>query len=352
MDLSPQILNARILIVDDQKIHILLLEKILTSAGYKNILSTTESPRVISLYQEFQPDLIILDLLMPEVDGFSILKELKKSKNEIYLPILVISSDRTQEVHLKTLEAGAMDFLNKPYENVEVLVRVRNMIEARLLHNQVRDQNKILEAKVQERTKELRETRLDIIHRLARTAEFRDNETGLHIIRMSKYCALLGSVVGLNETQCELLLNASPLHDIGKIAIPDSILLKPGQLTQEEWEIMKTHTTLGAELLSGSNSALMKMAETIALTHHERYDGTGYPKNLKGENIPLVGRIAGLCDVFDALTSKRPYKKAWSLEEAVAEIKKQTARHFDPQLVESFLKILSEVNKIKENLEE
>jgi len=349
MELPDHILNAKILIVDDQKIHVLLLEEILYSSGYKNIRSTTDPRQAIGLYQEFQPDLLILDLQMPQFDGFEVMKHLKAVKKDDYLPILVLSSQKGQEINLQVLAAGATDFLNKPYENIEVLVRVRNMIEVRLLHNQVRDQNRILEAKVRERTQELQDTRLDIIHRLARAAEFRDNETGIHIIRMSKYSALLGAVVGMNETQCDLLLNASPLHDIGKIGIPDSILLKPGQLTQEEWDIMKTHTTIGAELLSGSKAALMKMAEVIALTHHERWDGSGYPRGLKGEDIPLVGRITGLCDVFDALTSKRPYKRAWTPEEAMTEIKKQNGKHFDPQLVEAFIRILPEVQRIKDS---
>jgi len=349
MELPDHILNVKILIVDDQKIHVLLLEEIFHASGYKNIRSTTDPLQAVGLYQEFQPDLLILDLQMPQCDGFEVMKQLKAVKKDDYLPILVLSSQKGQEINLHALEAGATDFLDKPYENIEVLVRVRNMIEVRLLHNQVRDQNRILEAKVRERTQELQDTRLDIIHRLARAAEFRDNETGIHIIRMSKYSALLGSAVGMNETQCELLLNASPLHDIGKIGIPDSILLKPGQLTQEEWDIMKTHTTLGAELLSGSNAAIMKMAEVIAFTHHERWDGSGYPRGLKGEDIPLVGRITGLCDVFDALTSKRPYKRAWTPEEAMTEIKKQSGKHFDPHLVEAFIRILSEVQRIKDS---
>lgn len=347
---QQQILDAKILIIDDQKLHVRLLEKILASAGYQKVYSTTNPRQAIDLYRQYQPDIVLLDLHMPEVDGFQVIQQLKELKGDCYLPILALSIEKNQEIRLRVLAAGATDFLSKPYESIEVLVRIRNMIEIRILDDQVRNQNKILETKVRERTKELYDTRLDIIHRLARAAEFRDNETGAHVIRMSQYCAQLGNVAGLSETQCDLLLTASPLHDIGKIGIPDSILLKPGKLTPEEWEIMKTHTIIGTELLSGSGFALMKMAELIALTHHEKWDGTGYPKGLKGEDIPLVGRICGLCDVFDALTTKRPYKEAWSIDETIAEIKKQSGRHFDPHLVESFLKILPALLQIRQEL--
>lgn len=345
---QEQILNTKILIVDDQKLHVLLLEKILKTAGYINLYSTTDPRQVISIYHNFQPDLILLDLKMPNVDGFQIMQQLKDLKKDRYLPILAISAEKGQEIRLRALEAGATDFLNKPYENVEVLVRIRNMIEIHVLDEQVRSQNKILEVRVAERTKELYDTRLDIVRRLARAAEYRDNDTGMHVIRMSQYCAKLGKAAGLSDAQCDLLLTASPLHDVGKIGIPDSVLLKPGKLTPEEWEIMKTHTFIGGELLAGSTSPLMKMAEMIAASHHEKWDGTGYPKGLKGEDIPLVGRICAICDVFDALTSKRPYKQAWSVEDAVTEIKNQSGKQFDPHLVECFLKILPEISTINQ----
>lgn len=349
---QEQILNAKILIADSQKLHLLLLEKILKEAGYARIFAVTDSHKITGDISNFQPDIVLLDLQMPGVDGFQLIKELKASHKDSYFPILALSSEKGQEVRLRALEAGASDFINKPYENVEVLVRIRNMIEIQLLDSQVRNQNKILEARVKERTKELYDTRLDIIRRLARAAEYRDNDTGIHVVRMSRFCARLGLAAGLTEAQSDLLLTASPLHDIGKIGIPDSILLKPAKLTPEEWEIMKTHTVIGAELLAGSTSPLMKMAELIALTHHEKWDGSGYPKGLKGEDIPLVGRIAGLCDVFDALTTKRPYKQAWTVDDTMAEIKKDSGRHFDPHLVECFLKILPELLEIKKEYPE
>ncbi len=349
---DQQILNSKILIIDDQKLDSIVLEKILKSANYKNIRCITDSRQAKVVYSEYQPDLLLLDLRMPNIDGFEIMNQLKEVDADGYLPILVISSETSHEVRLRALQSGAKDFLNKPYESVEVLARSRNLIEVRMLHNQARDYTKILEAQVKERTEELHDTRLDIIHRLAQAAEYRDNETGLHIVRMGQYSACLGAAMGMSAAQCELLLHASPLHDIGKIGIPDYILLKPGKLDPDEWEIMKTHTTLGAQLLSGSRFALMKMGEQIALAHHEKWDGTGYPKGLKREDISLVGRICGLCDVFDALTSKRPYKEAWPVEKAVTEIKNGSGRHFDPKIVECLMDTLSKFVEIKDKFDE
>lgn len=344
--------KAKILIIEDDKISIRMLEDILRKAGYTNLKGLTDPREAADVYKSFSPDLIVLDLNMPYLDGFKVMELLKKMEPQNYLPVLMITEEESPRIRLKALESGAKDFLNKPYERIEVLLRIHNMLEVRVLQNQVKDQNKILEAKVLKRTKELYDTRLDVIQRLARAAEFRDQETGMHIVRMSKYCAALAKEIGMSETQRDLLLTASPLHDIGKIAIPDSILLKPGKLDPQEWEIMKTHTTVGYELLSGSRSAFMKMAASIALTHHERWDGAGYPKGLKENQIPLVGRVCGICDVFDALTSSRPYKKAWSIEEAVEEISKQKAKQFDPVLAESFLKILPEIKNIKNKNED
>jgi putative two-component system response regulator len=220
------------------------------------------------------------------------------------------------------------------------------MLEVRLLHKRVRDQNRILEEKVDARTREIRETRLEVIRRLGRAAEYRDNETGLHIIRMSLATSFLGRAVGLSSDQCDLLLHASPMHDIGKIGIPDRILLKPGPLDPEEWTIMKRHPTIGAELLAGGSSELMQMAETIAHCHHEKFDGSGYPRGLEGEQIPLAARIVAVCDVFDALLSKRPYKAPWTVDEALAELDRRAGAHFDPDLVVKFHAILGDVLQI------
>jgi putative two-component system response regulator len=347
MMLSDQIFKAKILIIDDQKLHAFFLEKVLKTEGYQIIRCLTEPKQSLDVFWEYHPDIILLNLSIPHVDAFSIIETFGTEKKVDYLPILTYSEDSNPEVRMRALKSGATDFLLKPYESIEVLMRIHNMIESRILHIQVKDQNKLLESKVKERTQELNDTRLDIIRRLAQAAECRDDDTGLHIYRMSQYCEKMARKLGWNEQQCELMLNASPLHDIGKIGIPDSILLKPNKLTTEEFEVMKTHTTIGAKLLSGSSSAIMQMAETIALTHHEKWDGTGYPHQLKGREIPMVGQICSICDVFDALTSKRPYKRAWTTEESLAEIENQKDKQFNTELVEVFKKIVPELNNIK-----
>ena len=316
-------------------------------AGYKNVSYLTDPFKVFSAVKEICPDLIILDIIMPHLDGFQVMEKLREFRTGHYLPILALSAEKSSDIRLKALQLGANDFLSKPYENPEILIRIRNIIEMRILHMVVEDQNKILEARVQERTKELKESQLEVIRRLAQAAEFRDNFTGIHIIRMSQYCVKFAQALGLSDAECELLLYASPLHDVGKIGIPDSILLKPGPLTVEEYEIMKKHTTIGAQLLSGSNSPMMKMAQTIALTHHEKWDGTGYPRKLKGDAIPLIGQITGLCDVFDALTSERPYKKAWKTEDAIKELVNQKEKQFNLTLVDRFIEVFPYIESVK-----
>ncbi|MFQ5510004.1 MAG: HD domain-containing phosphohydrolase [Leptospirillia bacterium] len=338
---------AKILIVDDQPANVVMLEKMLLIDGFTRIWTTTDPRIVADLYREHHFDLVLLDIRMPHMDGFEVMEQITKLEPDTYLPVLILTAQDDMETRLRALEKGAQDFITKPFVRLEVIKRIRNMLEVRLLHNQVRDQNRILEERVRERTRELNETRLEIIQRLGRAVEFRDNETGDHVIRMSQFSARLGRAAGLNSTQEELLLNASPMHDIGKIGIPDRILLKPGKLNAEEWEIMKTHATIGAKILSGHNSELLQMSHDIALTHHEKWDGTGYPNGLKGEQIPLVGRIVAICDAFDALTSKRPYKEAWAVEKAMTEIHNCRGNHFDPQLVDLLTEILPDILNIR-----
>ena len=338
-----QVYEAKILIVNDQKLHYLYLEKVFKKAGYSNIKCLADSMQVLKTIQEFVPDLIILDLIMPQLDGFQVLEQINDFRRTNYVPVLALSEEKTSDVRLKALQSGASDFLEQPYENLEILFRIQHLVEMKILHTVVENQNKELENKVTARTKELQDTQLDIIQRLAQAAEFRDSETGSHIIRLGKYCACMGKLAGLTEAECDLLRNAAPLHDVGKIGIPDSILLKPGSLTKQEFEIMKSHTDIGAQLLSGSFSPIMKMAQQIALTHHEKFDGTGYPRQLRGDDIPLIGQICSICDVFDALTTDRPYKQAWSIEKAVEEIKKMKGSHFSPTIVDKFLETLPEI---------
>jgi putative two-component system response regulator len=340
------VLDSKILVVDDQEANVRLLEYLLHRNGYRSVRWTTDPREVAQIYQEFNPDLVLLDLKMPHMDGVEVMKKLQEIERETYPSIVVITANNDDETKIRSLALGALDFLAKPFNGVEVAARIKNILNVRLLHNRVNHQNKILDQKVRERTRELADTRLEVVQRLSRVAECRDNETGMHVIRMSRYSYLLAEAMGLSINQCELLQHASPMHDIGKIGIPDSILLKPGKLDALEWEIMKTHAEIGGQLLSDSDSSLIQMAERIARTHHEKWDGSGYPHGLKGEEIPMEGRIVAICDVFDALTSERPYKEKWPVEKAVRELKDNSGIHFDPVLVSKFIEILPQVLKV------
>ena len=343
--------EAKILIVDDQPANVTLIEKMLGIDGYINVISTTDPTQVEAIYLEQNSDLILLDLNMPEMDGYQVLAKIREVDPD-YPPIIVLTAQSDRESRIKALDLGARDFLAKPFDRVELMTRIRNMLEVRIMTKAMKNQNKILDGMVKERTKELNDTRLEVIRRLGRAAEYRDDMTGYHIIRMSRYSQLLALAAGMSENEAETLLNASPMHDIGKIGIPDNVLLKPGKLDSEEWTIMQTHVDIGVEILSGSSSALMDMAAEIAQNHHEKWDGSGYPCALAGENIPLTGRIVAIADVFDALTTERPYKKAWPIEETVEFLKDQRGKHFDPELVELFLEILPDILIVREQYSE
>jgi len=342
---EEKIFAAKILAIDDNILNIQILKKILINAGFINITIITDPTQAIDRYKELKPDLILLDLNMPKLDGFAVMLQLSLLDPDDYLPISIVTAEE-ESVRFKALQSGAKDFLHKPYEHLDVLLKSRNIIEVRLLYNQIKNHNTSLEQQVNDRIKEIRDTRLDVIQRLAVAAELRDKGTGMHVYRMSRYCQIIARAIGFTREQSELLLTTSPLHDVGKIAIPDSILLKPSSLEPYEFEIIKTHTTLGAKMLSGSDSVFLKMAETIALSHHERWDGRGYPNGKKEEEIPLVGRICAIADVFDALSSNRPYKKAWTFDETTAEIKRLKGTHFDPKLVEAFGDMLKDFKAI------
>jgi putative two-component system response regulator len=348
--IEDRILRARILIVDDNPVNVALLTAILDGAGYGHVWSTLDPRRVEPLHKEHRFDLILLDIRMPHLDGIQVMELLKKDMGDDYLPVLVLTAQTDHETRRRALDAGAKDFLTKPFEQWEVLLRIRNMLETRIYFNNQRLRADELEGLVRERTAQVRETQLEIVRRLGRAGEFRDNETGAHVIRMSRACHLLALAAGLGAERAETLLYASPMHDVGKIGLPDSILLKPARLDPEERKVMERHVEIGAEILKGHESELMRMARCVALTHHEKWDGSGYPKGLKEEDIPIEGRIAAICDVFDALTSARPYKQGWTTEEAMAFIKDQAGRHFDPRLVEIFEGIVPEVVKLREQV--
>ena len=340
------IYTGKLLIVDDEPVNVKLLERTLAKAGYSNIESTLDPRKVCDLFADGDHDLVLLDLNMPYMDGFAVMNALQE-RFDTPPPVLVLTAQSAQEFRTQALELGAQDYVTKPFERNELLHRVKNLLESKLYRHGLERLNESLEEKVNERTCQLNETRLQVVRRLGRAAEYRDNETGLHIVRMSKISYLLGKAMGMDDYQSDLLLNASPMHDIGKIGIPDHILLKPGKFEPDEWEIMKQHAQIGADILEGEDSDLLTMARDIALTHHEKWDGSGYPNGLKGEAIPLVGRICALADVFDALTSERPYKKAWTVEDALQLIHENRGSHFDPDLVDAFMLNIDDILAIR-----
>ncbi|NOR51378.1 MAG: response regulator [Gammaproteobacteria bacterium] len=341
-----------ILIIDDEPTNLKLLEKILHSQNYTNLMLVQDSREVLECYQEHNTSLILLDINMPHLDGYQVMAQLKALNDPLLPPIIILTAQNNDEHLLRALAAGARDYVTKPFNANELLMRVRNLLDVQQAHRLVHNQKTVLEEMVTERTKELRHSQLDVVKRLGSAAEYRDEETGTHILRMSHISLLLAQGLGWNKSDCELILNASMMHDIGKIGIPDNILLKTEKFEPHEWEIMKSHVTIGAKLLSDGDSELMHMAHDIVLTHHEWWDGSGYPNGLVGEAIPQAGRIAALADVIDALTSKRPYKEAWTVERAVAQIKEKSGTHFDPKLVEVFLQKLPNILKVRERFPE
>jgi putative two-component system response regulator len=338
MQLAEESLQKlRILVVDDEEPNVELLRRVLKHAGYTRVQTTTDPAGVLALFVEFKPDLVLLDLHMPEIDGFAVMECLAPvAGGRTGVPFLVLTGDGAEETKRLALAGGARDCLTKPFSQTELLLRVRNLLEVQQLHARLREHNASLEEQVAERTRDLEQARLEVLARLALAAEYRDDATQQHAWRIGRTAALLALALGLVDGEVELISRAAPLHDIGKIGVADAILLKPGRLTEAEFVTMQTHTTIGAEILSGSSSPLLRLAERIALSHHERWDGRGYPQGLRGENIPVSSRIVAVADVFDALTHERPYKQAWSIREAVAEILSQTDRQFDGVVVDAF----------------
>lgn len=336
--------HARILVVDDEPSNVLLLEQMLEDWGYYHVITTTNPHEALSLYGNFDPHVVLLDLMMPELDGFAIMQQLRTlAPLEKRSSVLVLTADTSLETKRRALETGAQDFVTKPFDETEVSLRLRNLLEVIFLHQQLRHQNQELEVRVAERSEQLALSEHETAVCLGIAGEFRDDDTGRHTQRVGATATVLARESGLFDGGLHLILQAAPLHDVGKIGIPDSILLKPGQLTAEEFEIMKAHCVIGQGILSRHHTPLLQLAANIALSHHERFDGSGYPRGLAGEQIPLEGRIVTIVDVFDALTHVRPYKDAWPVERAVAEIQAQAGRQFDPYLVDVFTRSLNQI---------
>lgn len=339
--------RARLLIVDDNVNNVLLMTRILRAAGYSHIEGVTVATEALERVQNFNPDLVLLDLRMDGIDGYEVLTQIRRYLPiDSYLPVLIVTSDAAQQARERSLSLGATDFVQRPYELFDVILRVRNLLQIRFLHLELMERNDQLEAQILDRTArlarseaELRLAQLDVVDRLALAGEYHDDETGSHTRRVAHTSRLLGQRLGLEPEWIELVRRAAPLHDVGKISVSDTILQKPGKLTPGEFAVMKTHCERGADLLSGGRSEMLKVACAIALSHHERFDGGGYPLGLSGEDIPIEGHITSVADVFDALTHLRPYKDAWSVADAVQEIQSQRGSQFDPHVVDAFLEL-------------
>ena len=334
----------RVLVVDDEPANVRLLERILRREGDVEVLSTSDPREAMPMVEAHSPEVALLDVNMPHLDGLTLLgMVVRRHPVRAAFPVIVLTADANPDTKHRALREGASDFLVKPLDAVEVVLRVRQQLEWRRIHAELTAQAEILERQVGERTRDLEEAQVEILDRLARATEARDDDTGEHVGRVAATTGAIARAMGVDEGEARLMEQAVRLHDVGKISVPDGILLKAGPLDADERVAMQAHAAEGARILGGSRFDLLRRAEEIAAGHHERWNGTGYPSGAIGEEIPLAARIAAVADVFDALTSARPYKKAWSLKDAVREVVRGAGDHFDPAVVEAFLTALPEI---------
>jgi putative two-component system response regulator len=350
--------KPHILVVDDEDRNLRLMEAVLLPLGY-DVAFARNGEEALAKVRETPVDVILLDVMMPGLDGFEVARILKSDDRTKIIPVVMVTALQEVEDRIRALEAGADDFLAKPVDKTEIRARVASLVKVKAYNDYIRNYSRELETEVARRTRDLRlaferikAMSLEALYRLTRAAEYRDEDTGAHIQRMSQYSATIARTMGLNDQTVEYILYAAPMHDIGKIGIPDKILLKPGKLTEEEWVIMKEHTIIGGRILEGSKAGYIHLGEIVALTHHEKWDGSGYPLGLKGNKIPLVGRIVAIADVFDALMSKRPYKEAFPLEKSHGIIREGRGNHFDPAVVDAFFASGKELDRIRQEFKD
>lgn len=369
---DEELFASKIMIVDDEPINVKLARKYLTMEGYANFVTTVDSRQAVDLISKESPDALLLDIMMPHVSGIDILTTLRADERWLHLPIVVLTAAHDHAIKRQAIDLGVTDFLAKPVDPTDLVPRIRNALIVKRHFDHLQKHSERLEAEVLRRTAELARSRQEVIHCLARAGEFRDDHTGRHVLRVGKYARLVAQELGWKGEELEMLEQAAQLHDIGKIGIPDSILLKPGKLGPEEYEIMQRHsvygtkiaqglprheandlchhTEFGSRLLETTESPILALAATIALSHHEKWDGTGYPLGLVAEDIPLAGRITAVADVFDALSSKRPYKQPYTLEKSFEILKEGRGRHFDPAVLDAFFRCQYEIVQVKVQL--
>jgi putative two-component system response regulator len=345
-------LAQQVLIIDDTEINLILFSALVKKLEDCDAHVFSDSRLGLQWARENVPDLVIVDYMMPDLDGLEFIRLLRETSGRKMVPLLMITANDQKEIRYRALDLGANDFLTKPVDKVEFLARAKNMLSLNQARKQLADHASWLAGEVRKATRQIVDRERETVFRLSKAAEYRDPETGAHILRMAHFSQVIARELGLSEAEQQLLLEAAPMHDIGKVGIADKILLKPGRLDADEFEIMKQHAVYGYELLKGSSSQVLQAGAEIALGHHEKFDGSGYPNGLQGEAIPLFSRIVAVADVFDALTSERPYKKAWTLEAAVDFLNAGAGTHFDPACVKAFLTAWDDVMQVRDRYQE